>query len=263
MDKIGKVGLALVSVLLLSTLGIGIVGATINVMVADIEMESNTGLGAANASICVDNHSRLFKVWVEGNVSNETVVTLGKDGQYVEFNDTEHLVIGISPAWNQTVEMYVNGNSTFEIWGEIGPGSVWRNNQWEIDNPAQLDQKVLLGRVTMKNEIIVDSSGYGQGKYNLGMSEIALTMVWLEPAVRQTKVFVGTDEVGVSVWEGQHQSCWIEQNKIDIFIETDSEVDFDICGCFLLVNGQTITARLYSVDVSEVREMHRGMEGRT
>lgn len=263
MNTIGKVGLALISVLLLSTLGIGMSGATITVEVADIVIDSNTGLGAANASICVDNHSRLFRVWVEGNISNETVVTLGKDGQYLEFNDTDYLSIGISPEWNQTVEMYVKSNSTFEIWGEIGAGSVWRNNQWEKDNPEQSDQTVLLGRVTIKNEIIVDPSGYGEGSYILKPSETVLVGVCLNPGVNGTEVFVGTDQVGIAVWEDQKKDCWILEKEVIIHVETDSEVDFDVCGRFLFANRTYGTHAICHVNVSEVREMHRGMDGRT
>lgn len=264
MKKIGKVGLALISVLLLgSVFGIGMSGATIDVTVADIVVDSNTGFGAANASICVTNHSRLFRVWVDGNISNETVVTLGKDGQYVEFNDTEYLVIGISPEWNQTIEMYVKGNSSFEIWGEIGPGSVWRNNQWEIDNPNQLNQRALLGIVTIKNEIIVDSSGYGQGMYTLKPSETVLVGVYLNPGPQETEVFVGTDEVGVAVWEDQKKDCWILEKEVIIHVETDSEEDFDVCGRFLFADRTFGVHTLCHVNASAVREMHRGEEGKT
>ena len=226
--------------------------------------------GHGNVTLSVRNQSRLVSVWAGPNIyplPYENVnISVGKDGSYVYlgFGEYANFSMGISPEWNQTLEIYVQSKEpiwcTFEIWGKIVAGSVCRNGTWEIDNPEQEDQYVLLGNVTMKNQIIVDTSGCGQGTYNLG--EI-LTRIWLEPAARQTEVFVGTDEVGVSVWEGQKQDCWLEQKRLDISVETDSEEDFDVCGCFLLENGATFNTSICHVNVTAVREEHRGVEGKT
>jgi hypothetical protein len=69
----------------------------------------------------------------------------------------------------------------------------------------------------------------------------------------ETEVFVGSDEVGVSVWEDQKRNCWIEEKRLDIFVDTRSEEEFDICGCFLLTNGRTINITFCSVNVEAVR----------
>lgn len=159
MNKIGKVGLTLISAILLSTLGIGMSGATL--VVTDIEMN-----GAVNSS----------------------------------------------------------------------------------------------ENVTINNQIIVDYSGYGRGIYTLNISEVVLVGVCLNPVPLQTEVFVGTDEVGVAVWEDQKKDCWVLQEEVIIHIETNSEEDFDVCGRFLFANRTYGTHAICHVNVTEVREMHRGDE---
>ena len=136
----------------------------------DVNMNS---FGHGNATIAVINHSRLVSVWASPNMYTlepvkpgeerrrtdlsekaDTVnITVGKDGQYKSFGFGEYanFSMGISPEWNQTLEIYVQSKEAiwccFEIWGLIVPGSIWVNGTWEIDNPEQVDQYVLLASV--------------------------------------------------------------------------------------------------------------------
>lgn len=238
----------------------------------------SSGVAVASSEICLDdnrtgrgiaifnveNHSRIVSVQVVSDTAISGVnISVGKDGQYTEFGEYANFSMGISPDWNQTLEMYIRCEElvSFELWAKVVPGVLWRNGSLEVDNPDQPDQKVLVGIVTTKNEIIVDSSGYGQGMYNLTTSGIVLARVWLEPAARQTEVFIGTDEAGFSVWEDQKRNCWLEQRQVDISVDTDSEEDFDICGCFRLANGGIFNTTLSIVNVSAIREEHRGVRG--
>ena len=145
LEVLGIVILALCSICVSGVMGF------VEVDAPTISLDAN-GTGAANASVCVANHSRLVYVWCDLNASNDTRIMLGKDGAYVEFgrgDEKEYLVMGISPRWNQTVELYVtNASASFDIWGTVVAGSVWRNNGWEIDNPAQPDCDVILATIT-------------------------------------------------------------------------------------------------------------------
>jgi hypothetical protein len=149
METERKVIVCLVVILGLYSLGISGVLGLAQVEAPVISLDNGTGV--ANASICVANHSRLVYAWCDQNASNDTRVELGKDGQYIEFGADEcaYLVMGISPCWNQTVEIYVHSNTSiqFDIWGTIVPGSVWRAGEWVVDNPDQPDQDVVLATI--------------------------------------------------------------------------------------------------------------------
>ncbi len=149
MEK-NKVIFGLVVILGLYSLGIcGVFGLA---QVASPSISLDNGMGSGNASISVSNQSRLVYVWCDQNASNNTAIILGKDGQYVEFGAGEraYLVMGISPRWNQTVEMFVQSNTStpFKIWGTIVPGCVWRDGGGTTDNSSQPDQDVILATVS-------------------------------------------------------------------------------------------------------------------
>lgn len=165
---IAKIGIiALVGMCFLSSGFLGITSGAVTVTQPEISMnisgedmwraiDTSEGYFAGHgiASINVVNQSRLVAFWVQNVTRGDatTRVTVGKDGSYVEFGIEERetrLTMGISPLWNQTLEIYIQSEDKccFEIWGLVEPGVVWRNGAWEIDNPAQETEEVHLATI--------------------------------------------------------------------------------------------------------------------
>jgi hypothetical protein len=122
---------------------------------SEICLDDNNRSGRGIAIFDVQNHSRIVSVQVVSNTTISGVnISVGKDGQYTEFGKCANFSMGISPDWNQTLEMYVHCEEhvSFELWATVVSGVVWRNGSWEIDNPNQPVQNVLVGIVTMKAE---------------------------------------------------------------------------------------------------------------
>lgn len=117
----------------------------------------DTGFGRGIAIFDVEYHSRIVSVQVVSNITISGVdISAGKDGQYTEFGGSANFRMGISPDWNQTLEMYICCEEpvSFELWATVVPGLVWRNGGWEVDNPNQPVQNVLVGIVIMKAETV-------------------------------------------------------------------------------------------------------------
>lgn len=116
---------------------------------SEIYLDDNrTGRGIAIFN--VENHSRIVSVQVVSNITISGVnISLGKDGQYTEFGQCANFSMGISPDWNQTLEMYVHCEElvSFELWAKVVPGVLWRNGGWEIDNPKQVRQLVQVANI--------------------------------------------------------------------------------------------------------------------
>jgi hypothetical protein len=122
----------------------------------------SSGVVVASSEICLDdnrsgrgiaifnveNHSRIVSVQVASDITGVNI-SVGKDGQYTEFWGSANFSMGISPDWNQTLEMYVHCEElvSFELWARVVPGVLWRNGGWEVDNPEQVDQLVLVANI--------------------------------------------------------------------------------------------------------------------
>ena len=120
------------------------------VVVASSEIcldDNRTGRGIAIFN--VQNNSRIVSVQVVSNITTGVNISVGKDGQYTEFGECANFSMGISPDWNQTLELYVHCEEpvSFELWAKVVPGVHWRNGGWEIDNPEQADQFVLVANI--------------------------------------------------------------------------------------------------------------------
>lgn len=163
---IAKIGIiALVGMCFVMSGFLGIASGAVTVTEPEISMnmigewraiDTSEGdfVGHGIAIINVVNHSRLVAFWAQNVTRGDarTRVTVGKDGSYVEFGIEERetrLIMGISPLWNQTLEIYIQSEDKccFEIWGLVEPGVVWRNGAWEIDNSAQETEEVLLATI--------------------------------------------------------------------------------------------------------------------
>lgn len=115
----------------------------------------DTGFGRGIAEFNVQNHSRIVSVQVVSDiVISGANISVGKDGQYkdgdyTEFGECVNFGLGISPDWNQTLEMYIRSEEliSFELWATVVPGIVWRNGGWEVDNPEQVNQLVLVADI--------------------------------------------------------------------------------------------------------------------
>jgi hypothetical protein len=116
---------------------------------SEIYLDDNrTGRGIAIFD--VENHSRIVSVQVVSDTAISGVnISVGKDGQYTEFGGCANFSMGISPDWNQTLEMYVHCEElvSFELWATLVPGVLWRNGGWEVDNPEQVNQLVLVANI--------------------------------------------------------------------------------------------------------------------
>ena len=77
--------------------------------------------------------------------------------------------------------------------------------------------------------ISVDASGYGRGILHINET---LSWIWLNPGLNETEVFLGTDEVGFVIWENQITDCWLYQKTLDVFVQTLTKENFNICGRF-------------------------------
>jgi hypothetical protein len=116
---------------------------------SDIYLD-DTGSGRGIAIFNVENYSRIVSVRVASNITISGVnISVGKDGQYTEFGECANFSMGISPDWNQTLEMYIHCEElvSFELWATVVPGVLWRNEGWEVDNPEQVDQLVLVANI--------------------------------------------------------------------------------------------------------------------
>ena len=124
----------------------------------------SSGVAVASSEICLDdnrtgrgiaifdveNHSRIVSVQVVSDtVISGVNISVGKDGQYTEFGECANFSMSISPDWNQTLEMYIHCEELvpFELWATVVPGVLWRNGGWEIDNPEQVNQLVLVANI--------------------------------------------------------------------------------------------------------------------
>jgi hypothetical protein len=117
---------------------------------SEIYLDDTTGFGRGIAIFDVQNHSRIVSVQVVSDTTISGVnISVGKDGQYIEFRECANFSMGISPDWNQTLEMYIRSeeHASFELWAKVVPGVLWRNGGWEIDNPTQLEQLVLVANI--------------------------------------------------------------------------------------------------------------------
>lgn len=130
---------------------IATVGAVDNVDVIPVNISIEEGFGHGNVSFCAINCSRIVSVWASNNSGSDALISVGKDGQYMDFSPGEfaNFSMGISPKWNQTLEIYIETESDccFELWGKIVPGVHWIDGDWEIDNPEQEAQVSLLATV--------------------------------------------------------------------------------------------------------------------
>ena len=124
----------------------------------------SSGVAVASSEICLDdnrsgrgiaifdvqNHSRIVSVQVVSDIAISGVnISVGKDGQYTESGECANFSMDISPNWNQTLEMYVHSEElvSFELWAKVIPGVIWRNGSWEVDNPEQVNQLVLVANI--------------------------------------------------------------------------------------------------------------------
>jgi hypothetical protein len=116
---------------------------------SEIYMDDNrTGRGIAIFD--VQNHSQIVSVEIVSDIAISGVnISVGKDGKYTEFGRCANFSMGISPDWNQTLEMYVHCEElvSFELWATVVPGVLWRNGGWEVDNPEQVRQLVLVANI--------------------------------------------------------------------------------------------------------------------
>ena len=121
----------------------------VTVAPSEIYLDDNRS-GRGIAIFDVQNHSRIVSVQVVSDTAISGVnISVGKDGQYTESGECANFSMGISPNWNQTLEMYVHCEESvsFELWAKVIPGVIWRNGSWEVDNPEQANQLVLVANI--------------------------------------------------------------------------------------------------------------------
>ena len=75
--------------------------------------------------------------------------------------------------------------------------------------------------------ISVNASGYGEGIIHINET---LSRIWLNPGLKETEVYIGTDQVGFVIWEDQIIDCWLYQKILDVFVQTQTKENFAICG---------------------------------
>lgn len=237
-------GRAILALFVLSAFGVGIVGATGIVSVTPVDIVWNGNYTTGNASINVMNHSRLVDVW---STAKDTNIEVGKNGQFVQVDsETEQITLGISPRWEQTVEIHVYefpGEGT-EIWGRITAGVKW-DDEWVTDNPDQQPEEFILAIIRKGADVSVtpidielNSDGYGCGCVEIITKNVSMmTGVWIETNETDANIHasIGEDENSVNFY-AENRAAFLagiypkRKQSIGIQVKTNTKTSFEIWG---------------------------------